>query len=226
MRLSLAQRTRGSNDAFDAHPRVLRLLLVSAVLTAMVLPATIAQANNRGSTKCSSDQNPRNRVRLGDNATHTWYPEGTLGNQLPGMDSAVQTAMNDYETVTDLTTTKTNNSTLDVLVTDYLYPDIGLLGWVECLPDLAYSGLHPLLRCDRQRLRFNSREGEAVPTGTQSTKRQSMGCREIGHTVGLRHPDSATGAPTNTCMGNSFNPSATIYPLTSSHDDAHVNQYH
>lgn len=102
---------------------------------------------------------PSNCVSFGDNATHAWYPEGTLGNQLPGMDSAVQTAMNDYETFTDLTTTKTNNSPLDVLVIDYLYPDIGLLGWVECLPDWAYSGLHPLLRCDRQKLRFNSREG-------------------------------------------------------------------
>ncbi|GFH38028.1 hypothetical protein [Streptomyces pacificus] len=181
---------------------------------AHALMAPSAHASNFGSTSCGGT--PRNCVNLGDNADHSWYPEGTFGNQISGIAASFQEAMNDYEYYTDLTTTKKSHSTLDVLVTDYNYGSNGAVGWVECLSGSSTSGSHPYKRCDRQKLRLN---GSYSSFYGNAHDRKSMACHEIGHTVGLRHRETD-----GSCMSNKH-PSS-ISSLTSTHDDAHVNAYH
>lgn len=81
---------------------------LAAVGTCVVLFAAqssaVAWADNWGSTPCVGD--PVNCVSLGDNDTHTWYPDAPLGNQFPGIGTATRLAMEDYVTFTVLTTKK------------------------------------------------------------------------------------------------------------------------
>ena len=164
--------------------RALAVLLLGVAL-ALLTPAGAAQATNFGSTVCGGT--PRNCVSLADNYFHAWYPEGTLGNQIPGMDTAFQQAMTAYDRTTHLTVVKRQYRTLDVLVTDASYGNNGIYAWVECLPGSAISGSHPNQRCDRQKLRLN---GEYAYT-LNASRRLSLACHEIGHTVGLRHTQNS-----------------------------------
>ena len=198
--------------AWRAVSTGLGTLALSAALG--VVATSPAQAGNFGSTSCAGS--PRNCVSLADSSPHTWGAEGTLGNQIAGMDTAFQAAMNDMERRTDMVTTRHIPSSpgLDVLVTDYNYGFTGILGWVECLPGSAVSGSQPRVRCDRQKLRLNGSYRSYFNT---AGKRRSLACHEIGHTVGLRHTsDSAS------CMRTPFDPDDfDIY--TSAHDNAHIN---
>ncbi|HLT62698.1 MAG TPA: hypothetical protein VK020_15960 [Microlunatus sp.] len=196
----------------------------TAALTLLLL-ATLgiapAHATNFGSTPCTGT--PRTCVNLADNSLHTWYPQGTLGNDIPGMATAVQTAMNDYEKNTDIVTQKVQNATTDVTVTDYSYPPYPqFLGWVDCYPSSKTSGSDPNRRCDRQVLRFNA----ASPSKYWNTaaKRRSLSCHEIGHTLGLRHPSESQGGATS-CLKTPFNPDK-FSQVTSAHDNAHINAHY
>jgi hypothetical protein len=193
--------------------RIFLGVFLLSLVSFVVGPANRAWASNFGSTACGGA--PRNCVSLGDNNYHTWYPEGVLGNQIPGMDVAVQVVMDDYERSTVLTTVKVQSSTLDVLVTDYPYGDNGLAGWAECLPGSPTSGSHPSRRCDRQKLRFNSDYPASFDTFDD---RRAVACHELGHTVGLRHT-----ALQSSCMKNPPNGSA---PFLSTHDINHINTHH
>jgi hypothetical protein len=208
-----------SNVARAPVRRVITLLLV-IILVGVIDAAmqTTPAAANFGSTICSGD--PRTCVNIADNPYHTWYPEGAFGNQIPGMDVSFQRSMDDYEFYTPLDMVKTQSASLDVLVTDYYYPTIGLLGWVECLPDSDTSGIHPYRRCDRQKLRLNSRY--VATYFNTDARRRRMACHEIGHTVGLRHRNSSTQRG---CMEDPFDPNDFV-PLTTTHDDDHLNGYY
>lgn len=159
-------------------------------------------------------------MNLGDNSTHTWYPQGTLGNDIAGMATSFQIAMDDYESATDVVTTKADNATTDVTVTDYSYPTYqGVLGWVDCYPSSPTSGTDPNRRCDRQVLRFNA--ATSASNWDTAAKRRSLSCHEIGHTLGLRHPTAAQGAA-DSCMKAPFS-TGDFEQLTSFHDDDHIN---
>ena len=131
--------------------------------------------------------------------------------------------MNDYENFTKVETTKKQSATLDVLVTDYPYPqyynsiDGGILAWVECLPGSSTSGSHPNRRCDMQKLRFNS---SAYPdVYTTSSQRHSLSNHEIGHTLGLRHTTAAS------CMRTPFNPSS-FYTYTNNVEEGEIDAHY
>lgn len=131
--------------------------------------------NNFGSIAC--DGSPRNCVSLADNALHTWYWEGTFGNQIPGIQDSMQRTMDDLERRTDLTTTKLPGSpTLDVLITDYNYGSTGTLAWTECLPGSVTMGRDPNRRCDRQKIRLN---GSYPQYFSSSRERRSITCHEV-----------------------------------------------
>ena len=204
------------------YPEEMKRLACAAIGTAVLLaiPAVPARADF-GSTPCGGT--PRNCVNLADNKTHTWYPEGVLGNQIPGIASAFQTGMNDYENFTKITTTKTQSSTLDVLVTDYPYPqyynssDGGVLGWVECLPNSNTSGSQPNRRCDRQKLRLNSTSYPDYYSDFGES--HSLSNHEIGHTLGLRHTTSVS------CMRTPFSKSL-YYTYTNTSEEGQIDAHY
>jgi hypothetical protein len=205
-------RTRQRRNALRRAGAIALSAVTLAVTQAILAPNT--HASNSGSTPCNGT--PRNCVSLGDNATHSWYPEGTFGNHIPGIASSFQIAMNGYHNDTDLVITKDNHATLDVLVTDFDYGANGAIGWVECIPGSSTSGSHPGLRCDRQKLRLNGSYANQFDTAQE---RESLSCHEIGHTVGLRHRNEE-----NSCMSTAA--ASTTSTRTSLHDDAHINANH
>lgn len=201
----------------SARSSAVVVAVAAAIVAAHLVTALPAYASNFGSTACGGS--PRNCVSLADNALHEWCEEGTLGNQIPGIYTTFVESMDDYDEYTDLTTSHVCpiTSNRDVIVTDAEYgPNNGIVAWVECLPTSATSGSHPNLRCDQQKLRFNSYSAYSNYYDSYSN-RLSISCHEIGHTVGLRHTNSAD---TDSCMDN-FSESRST--LTSLHDDSHIN---
>lgn len=192
---------------------VRRGAIVSSVATLMgvqLMLAPEAWAINFGSTSCGGD--PRNCVSLADNAYHSWYPSGKLGNQISGIDTATRSSMADYDYWTDLNTVEHSQSG-DVIVGDYNYGFNGAVAWVECRPASQTWGSHPDLRCDNQALRYNA---DYLSYYSTFTERKSIACEEIGHTVGLQHRYTD-----NSCMAQD----STI-TYTSLHDDGHINNYY
>ncbi len=190
----------------------LSALVITASSMALSAPSTLA--SNFFSNTCVGSAPPRNCVSFADNGDHSWYPEGTLGNQIAGIDGVVQEVMDDYENYSDVVTTKKNHDTLDVLVTDWDYPEWpDVAGWVECLDYVNGTPAHPNAQCDRAKLRFNESFVQAINTRADS---KAVACHEIGHTFGLRHTFA-----TDTCMEGFWHED--MRTLTSVHDDAHLN---
>lgn len=75
---------------------------VATLIGAQLMFAPEAWAGNFGSTACGGY--PRGCISLADNAYHSWYPSGTLGNQIPGILTATRSSMAEYGYNTDLNT--------------------------------------------------------------------------------------------------------------------------
>lgn len=89
-------------------------------------------------------------------------------------------------------------SIVDVVVKDVDYEDNGWWGWTKCStdPDTVYGGSPDdhTRWCRPQVLFYNIFHNTPSEFGTEY-RRKWLACHEVGHTLGLRHRDSAT-----TCM--------------------------
>jgi hypothetical protein len=141
-------------------------------------------------------------VMKGNNADHSVRWEGVIGNQIPNIGANTTWAMNNVYNPTDLNMYRNDSDPYpDVIITDSLYPDIGLVAWAECLPyapngeyevgkyNTGVGGNHPDRWCRGQKIRYNERY-ESTDYSTTADARK-VTCHELGHTIGLRHTASS-----------------------------------
>lgn len=212
------------------------LVLAAAMILSMA--AAPARASNFGSTRDVNGYSDTCGFEIGNSG---WKPVLTVcvvrannryhavrlsyvGNQWPGMDTAVTSSLaNDYNP-TDLVAYVDNSDPYpDVIVYDYYYygTDVGRFGWVDCPADnTGVGGAGSYTWCRGQKLRINA-SGISRYRNTSST-RLGLACHELGHTLGLRHRStngtcSDTDGVTNSAGLKYWNPGL------ASHEINHLN---
>ncbi|GAA4364883.1 hypothetical protein GCM10023146_06020 [Nocardioides caricicola] len=88
-------------------------------------------------------------------------------------------------------------------VSDSGYGDNGAIAWVNCPSGATETGSNPNRTCYGQRLNWNTYSGYASTWNTTYGARY-VACRELGHTIGLRHT-----AQTGSCLRSQTPNSAT-----------------
>ena len=199
---------------------------LAAAATGLAVALPFPALANFGSTACAGS--PRNCISFGNNYTHSvrFNYLGTSPTGIPGIDTAIQWALDYQYDPTDLHAYRDDADSLyDVSVSDSDYGDNGILGWVECpTTNSGEWGTDPNRSCRGQLLRFNTwwyfNTGELDSTGA----RRRLACHEMGHTVGLRHwDDYHTGV--NSCM-LSTPLDAGVEGLSTHEIDTHINPYY
>ena len=160
--------------------RVLSVLLISAAAWTIVFPAPV-DATNFGSTSCGGT--PVNCVSLANSWAHYVY----FSNVRSDIKNATIWSLDNNYSPTDVEAVETSSSTdNDVSVHSYTYGQNGVFGWVNCPSDAVTSGSHPNRTCKGQVLKFNETYAYGFDTVDE---RRFQACHEMGHTLGLRHPE-------------------------------------
>ncbi len=232
------------------HPVAARLargnwlsLMMAAMLVSglmITVPRTPASATNMGSTQgcgyeygTSSDLDPDgdgrpvNCVSWANNRWHAARPY-SFGNQWSGIDTAVRNSLRDDYDPTDLVAYWiTSDSLPDVRLWDWYYA-WNVTAWVDCPADntgIGYKkpvgtpGWEEMRWCRGQIARFNAN----TAGNFNQTGRDWVACHELGHTVGLRHPEPLY--QNETCLDYPH-PVLLVVPTTLGHDVGHINQWY
>jgi hypothetical protein len=163
------------------------IVTIAAVFASTVF-ASASHAHDVGSTACVGT--PTNCVSWANNKWHAIRFDGVVGNQIPGLDSAVISVLSNVYDPTDLVAYRDESDPLpDVWIHDFDYGNNnGVVGWVVCASDnTGTGGAHPDRWCRGQHARFNSHYIQYYDT---SFERRRLACHELGHTLGLRHRDT------------------------------------
>jgi hypothetical protein len=187
-------------------PRVRRLAVTTLLVTTLLAQSSPAMAEF-GSAKCSESSTiPRNCVSLANNKCHAVRFEESLGQNWKEMEEATKyTLKHVYSKKTILVAYRDDKDPKpDVRVEAAAYPMYkNILGWVECPENDTGKEAHPNRWCRGQVLRYNTHFRKLVdgpnvrPPEKRIERRRALACHEMGHTVGLQHPDTSG---TKSCM--------------------------
>lgn len=120
----------------------------------------------------------------------------------------------------DRTAPRNAYSSQDVLIADGQYNVGGLLGWVDCdESEAVQGGANPNRFCRGSVLRLDYSGDTAGNYWVSNGRARVALCHELGHTIGLQHPNSALELPNITCMTN---PLSTFQRWLTTHDHAHM----
>lgn len=175
-----------------ARSRVRRWAVAGAATTGLAISLTIAapsQAHDTGSNQCRSTTTPIACTSWANNRWHAIRYNGVIGNQIPGLDDAVISVLNNVYDPTDLVAYRDESDPLpDVWVHENDYLAHGIVAWVNCKADnTGTGGTHPNRWCRGQHAYFNGTYEQFYRT---SFERRRLVCHEFGHTLGLRHRDT------------------------------------
>lgn len=200
----------GSGEGNAVKRAVRRIAMTTMVVMALVSVPMTAMAGNFGSAGDPGTAWPNNGV---------WFtPDRTFAigkvNLTVGWTNQVNDALAEEYNPTDLVVTSTvvssctGSSGWDLCIFDDNYGDNNVYGWNSCAGFV--NGVDPNQTCTMSWVRMN-----LFYTTTGDMKRV-LACHEIGHSVGLRHPDEGTNL--TSCMHYDFD----NFHL-SAHDKAHIN---
>lgn len=189
----------------------IRSLVVVVVLGLIAQGVRPALGANFGSAGTPGTGGTTNGVWLTPNATWTVAEVGLVARFEAGLDATLTV---DY-VPTDLFVVEnwnvpscTGSSGYDLCVFDNNYGDNGVYGWNVCAGFV--NGTHPTQVCTMDWVRFN------LFFPTNNNQKRTLACHEVGHSVGLRHPDDGTN--TTSCMNYDWS----NLSLTG-HDKSHIN---
>lgn len=197
----------------------------AGALIVMVTAGT-AMATNFGGPRDPGyhcDTIPETSKCVGENTSHSVFIESSVDAEL--VEEIVWSVAN-YTAVSDISMFISTSSSSDVKVRAVNYGS-GETWWASGAcetagPPTIYGGSETPLPgnrwCKPQIFRYNLYwRASKYPTDNNE---RSVTCHELGHTIGLRHPNSGTGDPdwTNSCMKLSNQTKIT----TTSHDRIHI----
>ncbi len=183
------------------------LLLASALIVAMVIPATVTATHSWGGYHWARTSNSFT-LKLGDNVSSVWDP-------------FLDTTSADWSLSTVLDTTKVpggsrsvklcDATTGQVQVCNSRYGDNGWLG----VASIWVIGSH----ITKGTVKLNDTYFNTVQYNTPAW-RNLVSCQEVGHTLGLDHQDTNFSNPNlGTCMDYTSDPSTNQHPNQHDYDE-------
>jgi len=182
------------------------LLLASALVVAMVVPASVSANHSWGGYHWARTSNPFT-LKLGDNVSGAW-------------DAFLATTSSDWSQSTVLDTTVVQGSTRPKIckattgMVQVCNSTYGNNGWLGVASISITGGTH----ITKGFVKLNDTYFNTAAYNTTAW-RNLVSCQEVGHTLGLDHQDENFDNPNlGTCMDYTSNPSTNQHPNQHDYD--------